>query len=154
VSRGGLASLAALTLVAVSAITQTSGASVAAPRVQGGVVFSDPSGIFRPGLAKYPTEPEFEKGSVSVYGDRVLTVRFLGGSKGCWSLDTAIIQYDADRIIVTLYGGYHALLADLACPREGVLYPLSILLDESVAGRQLVRLDLLGPRPSLPSKLS
>ena len=103
---------------------------------KGGAVVADPGGIFRPGLADASQLRTQELDSVEVADDdRTISVRFVGGNPGCWSLDQVRVGYEPERVLLGLYGGVHTLPEGTACTAEGRTYSLKISLDRPVSVR-------------------
>lgn len=73
---------------------------------------------------------------VRVTGPRTLVVRFYGGVEACEGLDRVELDYEENRIVVTLFVG--RVPAAEVCIELAVLKATRVRLDEPVGGRKVV----------------
>ena len=110
-----------------SPVVSGPGQNPSAPR--GGPLLVQP----RPGLVDVRPH-QFER--VRVAGPRTLLVRFYGGVEACEGLDRVEVEYEPERILVTLFVG--RVPSAEACIEIAVLKATRVELDEPVAGRKIV----------------
>lgn len=122
----------------------------AAPVIRGGVVEEDPKGILRPGRVSADRTHAVEVQSVKVArGGQSVAVKFMGGNSNCWSVDQVVFRFETARILLGIYGGYHAPPGTtggkyrVSCTLEGLFYELTFRLDERVAGRPIEPVEYL-----------
>jgi hypothetical protein len=90
----------------------------------------------RPGMANV-TAIGFDTAKVGA-DDRSLAVRFWSGVEPCSVLDHIDVAYGADAVTVTLYQGSDPSAGLVACPEIAVLKQVTVVLDEPLAGRDIV----------------
>ena len=87
----------------------------------------------RPGLVDARPQ-QFQR--ARVMGPRALLVRFYGGVEACEGLDHVEVEYEAKRIVVTLFVG--RVPTAEACIEVAVLKSTRVALEEPVGGRKIV----------------
>lgn len=100
-------------------------------------VVADPAGVYRVGKAEHPEATEWDEVEASADGRRV-TVHFTGGVEGGWSLDSVTLRADDERVVLTLFGGYHAAPEGSDWPAIGVMYVITIAVPEPLRSRPIV----------------
>lgn len=73
-----------------------------------------------------------------VLNERLVRVFFTSGVEPCYVLDRAEVQYQPDRVVVTLFQGREPGSANVACIEIAVSKAVDIALDEPLAGRPIV----------------
>jgi hypothetical protein len=70
--------------------------------------------------------------------DRTVTVDFVSGIEPCSVLDHVDVAYGANAVTITLFEGHDASAGDVACIEIGVFKRVIVMLDQPLAGRDLV----------------
>ena len=70
--------------------------------------------------------------------DRTLTVYFTSGIEPCYVLDRVDVEYGVNTVTVTLFEGHDPTAGNVACIEIGVFKVTTVVLDEPLAGRELV----------------
>lgn len=73
-----------------------------------------------------------------VLNERLVRVFFTSGVEPCYVLDRTEVQYQPDRVVVTLFQGREPGSANVACIEIAVSKAVDVALDEPLAGRSIV----------------